>query len=142
MLKFFLSIVLLLTITTTASAEKTFLYFGASWCGPCGQFKKILHQPDVAKLLVQYNNFYVDIDTNPELKKQFAIKSIPTVIIINEQIVDGKEVETVLYRATYPSKLALKNALIKNLDKKDVPERPLLKIFEKPVKFLKKTLDN
>ncbi len=142
MVKFLLSIVLLLVITAPANAEKTFLYFGASWCGPCGQFKKTLHQPDVAKLLVQYNNFYVDIDEHPDLKREYGIKSIPTVIIIDEKIVNGKEVETILYRATYPGKLALKNALAQNLDKKQSAPRPLLKIFEKPVKFFQKALDN
>lgn len=141
MVKFFLSIVLLLTITTTCNAEKTFLYFGASWCGPCGQFKKMLHEPDVSKLLIQYNNFYVDVDTNPDLKMEYAIKSIPTVIIIDERTVDGKQVDTVLYRATYPSKNELKKALVKNMDKKPV-QRPLLRIFEKPVKFFQKALDN
>ncbi len=140
MVKFFLSIVILF-IASTAHAEKTFLYFGASWCGPCQEFKKTLHQPDVAKLLVQYNNFYVDIDQHPELRTEYGVKKIPTVVIIDEKIVDGKEVETVLFKEVYPSKQALKVALTKYLDKKAVA-RPLLKFFEKPVRFFQKALDN
>lgn len=140
MLKFFLSVMLLL-VANIANAEKTVLYFGASWCGPCQQFKKMLHEPDVAKLLVQYNNFYVDIDEHPDLKSEYEIKRIPTIVIVDEKIVDGKEVETVLFREVYPTKTALKSALTKYLDKQAV-NRPLLKIFEKPVKFFKKALDN
>ena len=141
MIKFLLSILILFSFTGIASAEKTFLYFGATWCGPCGQFKQTLHEPDIAKLLVQYNNYYVDIDKHPDLKSEYKIKSIPTVIIIEEKIVNGKEVETVLYRATYPRKTELKANLAKYLDKKMVEPRPLLKILEKPVKFFQKALD-
>lgn len=140
MLKFFLSVAIIL-VANIANAEKTVLYFGASWCGPCQQFKKMLHEPDVAKLLVQYNNFYVDIDKHPDLKSEYQIKKIPTIVIVDEKIVDGKEVETVLFREIYPTKIALKSALTKYLDKQAV-NRPLLKIFEKPVKFFKKALDN
>lgn len=140
MLKFFLSVAILL-VANIANAEKTVLYFGASWCGPCQQFKKTLHEPDVAKLLVQYNNFYVDIDEHPDLKSEYEVKRIPTIVIIDEKIVNGKEVETVLYREVYPTKTALKSALTRYLDKKPV-NRPLLKIFEKPVNFFKKALDN
>ncbi len=140
MLKIFLSIVILF-ITSTVHAEKTVLYFGSSWCSPCQQFKKILHEPDIAKLLVQYNNFYVDIDEHPDLRTEYGVKKIPTVVIIDEKIVNGKEVETVLFKEIYPSKQALKSALTKYLDKQAV-NRPLLKIFEKPVKFFKKALDN
>ena len=132
---------MILLVASVANAEKTVLYFGASWCGPCQEFKKILHSPDVAKLLVQYNNFYVDIDEHPDLRTEYGVKKIPTVVIIDEKIVDGKEVETVLFKEIYPSKQALKSALTKYLDKKPV-NRPLLKIFEKPVNFFKKALDN
>ena len=141
MYKTILCLVIVLLSTPKINAEKTVLYFGASWCGPCQQFKKMLHEPDVAKLLVQYNNFYVDIDEHPELKSEYEIKRIPTIVIVDEKIVDGKEVETVLFREVYPTKMALKSALTKYLDKQAV-NRPLLKIFEKPVKFFKKALDN
>jgi thioredoxin-like negative regulator of GroEL len=136
-----LLIIIILCSSNIVIAQPTVLYFGASWCGPCQEFKKTLHSPDVAKLLVQYNNFYVDIDEHPDLRTEYGVKKIPTVVIIDEKIVNGKEVETILFKEIYPSKQALKSALIKNLDKQAVT-RPLLKIFEKPVNFFKKALDN
>ena len=75
------------------------------------------------------------------LRTEYGVKKIPTVVIIDEKIVNGKEVETVLFKEIYPSKQALKSALTKYLDKQAV-NRPLLKIFEKPVKFFKKSIDN
>ncbi len=141
-MKFLLSMLILLTLSSSANAEKVFLYFGASWCGPCKTFKQTLHQPDVVKLLTQYDNYYVDTDTNPELKAQFSVRNIPTVIIVEEKIENGVKTDVVLYRAVNPGKMELKRALTQHLDKKTAPSRPLLKIFEKPVKFFKKTLDN
>lgn len=60
------------------------LVFTASWCGPCKGFKPTLLELEQDRLV------YVDIDENPEARTQYEVRSVPTVILVNE---DGKELE-------------------------------------------------
>ena len=65
--------------------------FFATWCGPCTMFAPVLEQlaSEVeGKALVGK----VDIDEQPELRDQYGIMSIPTLIVFK----DGKEVSRVL----------------------------------------------
>ena len=57
--------------------------FGATWCGPCKMIEPILEE--VAK--EEQNSILilkVNIDDCPKLTQQFAIKSVPTLILFNK----------------------------------------------------------
>lgn len=60
------------------------LVFTASWCGPCKGFKPTLLELEQDRLV------YVDIDENPEARTQYEVRSVPTVILVDE---NGKELE-------------------------------------------------
>ena len=57
--------------------------FWAEWCGPC----KII-APTIEKISQEHSGKLlvgkVDIDTNQELAKQYAVRSIPTVMIFKD----------------------------------------------------------
>ena len=61
------------------------LYFSAPWCGPCKMLGPIMERVGqdipVEKVLV---------DDNPEMASSYAVRSIPTVILVDE---NGTEIE-------------------------------------------------
>ena len=60
------------------------LVFSASWCGPCKAFKPTLQQLDQSRIE------YIDIDEMPEIREDYEVKSVPTVILVDE---DGEELQ-------------------------------------------------
>lgn len=60
---------------------KKFIYFSASWCGPCKTYGPIISQFNgtVSK---------IDIEENRELAMQYNVRSVPTTILVK----DGVEV--------------------------------------------------
>ena len=60
---------------------KKFIYFTASWCGPCKTYGPIISQVNgtVSK---------VDIEENRNLAMEYNVKSVPTTILLKE----GKEI--------------------------------------------------
>ena len=59
--------------------------FTASWCNPCKNIKKIIHnETDNTGLAIENNHvvfFYIDVDINEELTNEFNINSMPTFIL-------------------------------------------------------------
>ena len=63
---------------------KEFLYFSATWCGPCLQLSPIMNELQRDGYIVRK----VDVDSQPNLAPQYNVKTIPTVILLN----NGQEV--------------------------------------------------
>lgn len=60
---------------------KTAKYFTASWCGPCKAFKPIIEE-----LIEEGQQIEIlDVDENDELAKEYAIRSVPTTIIFDDE---------------------------------------------------------
>ncbi|MDP2692808.1 MAG: thioredoxin [bacterium] len=74
------------------SGKPALLDFGAIWCGPCKMMSHIIDE-----LSIEYDGKIIvgkiDVDENPVLSTQFKIKSIPTLLLINEK---GDVVEIVV----------------------------------------------
>ena len=58
-----------------------YLYFSAPWCGPCKSFGPIVEQVSATGIPTQK----VDVDQSPNLVAQYGIRSVPTIILVNEQ---------------------------------------------------------
>lgn len=64
------------------AAGPVLLVFGASWCPACRRLDPVLDQLSVQRpgLIVAS----VDIDTAPELANRFAIRSVPTLLLMQQ----------------------------------------------------------
>jgi len=54
-----------------------YLYFTAEWCAPCKQIKPLVISSGKSIQII-------DVDSNPTLKSQYKIMSVPTLIIVND----------------------------------------------------------
>lgn len=63
---------------------RKFLKFEASWCGACKQLDKILNKSDLP-----IEHIDVDDDKNEALIEKYKVKSLPTIVLIDE---DGNEI--------------------------------------------------
>jgi thioredoxin 1 len=61
---------------------KSLWYFSAPWCGPCKQFGPTMDRVAQSGVTVKK----VDVDYTPDVTAKFGIKSVPTVILVeNDQ---------------------------------------------------------
>jgi thioredoxin-like negative regulator of GroEL len=65
---------------------KKILYFSAAWCQPCKNFKPIMEQVS-RELPVQF----VDVDASPQLVAEYGVRSVPTIILLNNGQVASKQ---------------------------------------------------
>lgn len=74
-------------IALSESTKKPILLiFSAEWCGFCKSLKKDIDNSRLSKELDGLIICYIDTDKNPDLKKQFDIKSLPdSRVLINNQ---------------------------------------------------------
>lgn len=66
-----------------------FLFFTASWCGPCKSIKPQIEE--IANKIVNKNIIFykIDIGENEELAEKMNVRSVPTFVLIK----DGKIVK-------------------------------------------------
>jgi thioredoxin-like negative regulator of GroEL len=60
---------------------KRILRFTASWCGPC---KSLASNLEVANLSLPIE--VVDIDVHGEIAQEYGIRSVPTLVMLDENI--------------------------------------------------------
>ena len=60
---------------------KRILRFTASWCNPCKSLASNLSEVD-ARIPVEV----IDIDVYPEVAAEYGIRSVPTLVMLNENI--------------------------------------------------------
>lgn len=65
--------------------------FWAEWCGPCRAIAPILDQL-ADEMDGQIKIAKVDVDSNQQLAGQFGIRSIPTLLIVKEGVVQEQMV--------------------------------------------------
>lgn len=72
------------------SDKKVLVDFWASWCGPCRMLSPIIDE--VAKEIDKVKIGKVNVDEEDELAAQFAVMSIPTLILFE----NGKPVKQIV----------------------------------------------
>jgi len=61
--------------------EKTkLLYFGATWCTPCIEMKKLFKNTDVKKELDKYDFIMYDYDLDIKVAEEYNIQYLPTMV--------------------------------------------------------------
>jgi thiol:disulfide interchange protein len=70
------------TAEAKQSGKPLFLYFTASWCGPCQEMRrKTWSDADVEKALQAYVPVKIDVDEHPELAQRYRVEAFPTFIV-------------------------------------------------------------
>ena len=70
------------------NSQPTLVFFTAEWCSPCKKLKQMMQTKSISQKLDVFNVIVVDIDKNPEVKRQFKVSHIPTLVKITSK--DGK----------------------------------------------------
>ncbi len=60
---------------------KKVIRFTASWCGPCKMLAKTLEEVETNVPIE-----VIDIDVNPEIATEFGIRSVPTLVIVEDNM--------------------------------------------------------
>lgn len=67
--------------------KKQIFYFSASWCQPCRILKPIMDE-----LAKTYNIQKVDIDSNHYATEKYHVRSVPTILTVEDDIVIDRKV--------------------------------------------------
>lgn len=68
------------------------IVIGAEWCSACKSLKQVLENNNIGYT-------YIDADKNPEVIKEFNIRSLPTTIIKSESdtvVIIGNKVDQII----------------------------------------------
>ncbi len=63
---------------------QSILKFGAQWCAPCHKLDPILSQlhQDLPNLAITT----IDVDDQPDLARQYKVRTLPTLVLLKNQI--------------------------------------------------------
>jgi len=65
------------------SGKISIIQFSATWCAPCRALKPIME--DISnEMSDKLNFFYMDIDSSPSTPTLFAIRGVPTLILLDK----------------------------------------------------------
>jgi thioredoxin len=79
---------------TLADNDMVVVDFWAPWCGPCRFFSPVFEDASEKNAGVVFGK--VNTDDQPELAGMFGIRSIPTLMIVREQVVLYQEAGSML----------------------------------------------
>ena len=65
--------------------------FWAEWCGPCKMIGPILEEIDL-EMSEKIKIVKVDVDSNNQTAMKYAIRSIPTLIIVKDGLVSAQHI--------------------------------------------------
>jgi thioredoxin 1 len=68
---------------------KQVLYFSASWCNPCKAFR-----PLVESMQNEIPITFIDVDASPQTSDQYNIRSVPTIVVVQNGMEIGRAVGT------------------------------------------------
>lgn len=71
--------------TITAQNDITVMDFWAVWCGPCKSFAPIFAEVAAKNPGITFAK--VDIDNQKELASAFAVRSIPQIVVMKQDVV-------------------------------------------------------
>ena len=60
------------------------LKFSAEWCNPCKQLSKLLEKLDIDVIEKD-----IDLEENQDLLTKYKIRSVPTLVAVKDDIVEG-----------------------------------------------------
>jgi thioredoxin 1 len=63
---------------------KHVLYFTADWCNPCKKVRPIVEELNREQITAKF--FIIDADTETEMVEDFEVQTVPTFILINNNI--------------------------------------------------------
>jgi thioredoxin 1 len=92
-----------LVVTSQWASGDSLLIFSATWCGPCKTMKADIDKDP--KIVEGYEWGYVDIDKNVDVKEEYRVRSVPTIVVLDD---DNKEIGRVV---GYKGSAGLKKAL-------------------------------
>ena len=66
---------------------KQLLKFSATWCGPCKSLSGIMKNVDLKDVELKE----IDIDENLDMAKQYNIRGVPTLVLLNDGVEVGRK---------------------------------------------------